>query len=126
MPFKDPDALAEKLDRYADSLTAFAVLQTGAFLLGLLNKDFREGIFKLGPAYAYALLTFLLGSIIFLLMGCFSGQDALLGKPFDLPSPLGKWIFFTRVWRLLIVLGALAAQGIVFHFLNMYKVIPTH
>jgi hypothetical protein len=40
MAKRDPQALAERLGKYADAITAFAVLETIAFFLSLGNSDF--------------------------------------------------------------------------------------
>ena len=126
MAFRDPEAIAERLDKYADALTAFAVFQSAAFLLSLFNKEVREAIFGIGPTFIYITVSLVLMGLCGLISACFSGQDALIGKPSDMTDPSDRWMIFSRYGRLLVVLVVQLFQAAVFHFLEQYSAIHTH
>jgi hypothetical protein len=52
MAKRDPQALAERLSKYADALTAFAVVESVAFFFNLGNIDFRHVVIH--PAHRSA------------------------------------------------------------------------
>ncbi|HEY1757945.1 MAG TPA: hypothetical protein VGG72_21425 [Bryobacteraceae bacterium] len=109
MSFRDPDAIAERFNKYADAITALALLETVAFVLGLSNDDLYHavlhnqlivsGVFALGFCVSECLVLF-----------CYRGEDELLGNARDLPSPAGRWIMLSRVAHLVVILLASLLQ----------------
>ena len=126
MPLRDPDALAEKIDKYTDVIVGFVLLEFLSFWAALINKDFREFLVTLG--FSPILLTSIVAvfATCFLLKWCFAAQDELLGSDKDLPKPVKKWIDRTRNGKLIIVCLALEGQVVAFHIMLKDFKMPFH
>jgi hypothetical protein len=113
MAFRDPNAIAERLDKYVDGLTAFVVIQFIAFVVGLANKDFHAAVISMGKHEFAAVF-----SVVFCLVGtlqglCFWGEDKLLGHLQNEPKAVYYSMMTGRCARLIIVFLALLFEFIV-------------
>jgi hypothetical protein len=112
---RDSKDLAKQLDRYADAITAFAVVQTIAFAVGLRSEDTRQNILKT-PSYLIPMLCLLaLTFYMILILFCHAGENALIGPP-DRDIPAHRWTKRVRAFRILVVTLAVgvALVGIFF------------
>jgi hypothetical protein len=112
MAFRDPDAIAERLNKYADAITAFVVFECIAFVVGLANKDFHDAVLKTGGMKISTLFCVGLTSATALVWLCHKGEDDLLGKFNQVKSPIS------------ICLGGIRTARFVIMFLaNLFEVI---
>jgi hypothetical protein len=80
MAFRDPDAIAERLNKYADAICAFVILECIAFVLGLANKDFYSAVLRQGYSTITTVFTGGLVVAVILVLLCFVGEQRLLGS----------------------------------------------
>jgi len=117
MAFRDPDAIAERLDKYADAITAFVVLECIAFVVGLANKDFHDAVLNAGGAKIPILFFVGFTSANVLVWLCYKGEDDLLGKVNQEKSPISNCLFGVRITRFVIMLLANLFEVIAYFYL---------
>jgi hypothetical protein len=103
MALRDKEAIAAKLNGYAEKLTGFAILQSISLAFTFTNKDFGEvmrkygsftkGSIWIGLAYSFYFVTILM---------CHIGEDKLLGQPKS-STPESAWAGYIRLGQLGIV-----------------------
>jgi len=103
MALRDKEAIAAKLNGYAEKLSGFAILQSISFVLAFQNKDFREGVqfYGFNRALNVAGVTFFFYLSAAIL--CMVGDHNLIGTP-KFSTPEGKWIALIRAGQIIIIL----------------------
>src|ERR1019366_1140215 len=118
MAFRDPDAIAERLNKYADAITAFVVLECIAFVIGLANKEFRESVLSAGSLQISTLFCVGLTSAVVLVYLCYRGEDQVLGKLNQESGPVIACLGGIRIARMVIMLMANLFEVITYQILT--------
>lgn len=117
MSGRDPQELVKRLNTYADATTAFAILQTLAFLLALATPETRRSIIGLGK-YAFVsiqVVAFIIFETILLL--CYLGEDAIIGKLETRFDPIDRWTMYVRTFRIFLIFVAQVTNLVVYLYL---------
>ena len=118
MAFRDPDAIAERLNKYADAITAFVVLECIAFVIGLSNKEFRESVLSAGPLQISTLFCIGFTSAMVLVYLCYRAEDQVLGKLNQESGPVIACLGGIRIARMVIMLMANLFEVITYQILT--------
>jgi hypothetical protein len=117
-PSEPENSMARQLVLYADSIAAFAFIQSVALGYALWGKDLSSNIAKWTPSILCGVLGLeLLVSLFYLviLFGCHAGEDSLLGKPRE-RGKVGKWTARVRYVRIATVIFAAGMMSLAFLF----------
>jgi hypothetical protein len=107
MDKRDPIEAAKKFMSYADAVTAFAILQSLAFLSAYSGSTGKNGVHDMSNALFFWMVILDAASFFYslVLLMCYRAESALLGKPNE-STPVSKWTRRFRWLRLWCVVGS--------------------
>jgi hypothetical protein len=114
MAFRDPDAIGERLNRYADAITAFVVLECVGFVVGLANRDFYQAVLNAGRTEISTLFCIGLTFATILVFLCHVAEDKVLGKFNKVKSPVSITLGGIRTARFVIILMANTLEAVAY------------
>jgi hypothetical protein len=113
MDKRDPGEAAKKFTSYADANTAFAILQSLAFLSAYSGSTNNGGVNTMGNAFLFWMVILNVACLFYfvVILMCYRAESALIGKPNDL-SPVSRWTRRFRWLRLCCVFASLLITNV--------------